>query len=59
MTRFAICTIPYLNAEVFPGRAYRVVADSEAESNSMIRIIDESGENYEYPAKYFVIVERK
>ena len=31
----------------------RVLADADAESNDLIRVIDESGEDYVYPARLF------
>jgi hypothetical protein len=34
-------------------KLYQVVKDSEAEAHQLIRVIDESGEDYLYPAKYF------
>ena len=37
-------------------KVYRLVADKEAERDGDLRVIDESGEDYLYPAKYFVVV---
>jgi hypothetical protein len=34
-------------------KLYAVVADSDAEANGLIRVIDESGEDYLYPAEFF------
>jgi hypothetical protein len=56
--RFAICVE---NAE-YPAslelhRVYRVLVDREAEREGDLRIIDESGEDYLYPAQYFVLVD--
>ena len=34
-------------------KIYRVLIDREAERHHQIRIIDESGEDYLYPADYF------
>jgi hypothetical protein len=34
-------------------KLYQVLADSEAEANDLIRVIDESGEDYVYPAGLF------
>lgn len=36
---------------------YRVLPDEEAEPDGDLRVIDESGEDYLYPAEYFVLVE--
>ena len=34
-------------------KLYAVVEDSDAEANDLIRVIDESGEDYLYPARLF------
>jgi hypothetical protein len=34
-------------------KLYAVVEDSDAEANGLIRVIDESGEDYLYPANLF------
>jgi hypothetical protein len=34
-------------------RLYAVVEDPDAEGNNLIRVIDESGEDYVYPARLF------
>ena len=53
--RFAIC----MNNEDFPAslelrKIYRVVADESAAKNQLVRIVDESGEDYLYPEAYFI-----
>lgn len=35
------------------GRAYQVLLDPEAAEHSLLRIVDESGEDYLYPREYF------
>ena len=52
--RFAIC----INNSNYPAalelhKVYRVVSDVDAEKDGDLRIIDESGEDYLYPADYF------
>ena len=37
-------------------KIYRVVPDETATAHKQIRIIDESGEDYLYPADYFVSI---
>ena len=37
-------------------KLYRVLRDSDAEKHGLIRIIDESGEDYLYPSEYFAAV---
>jgi len=38
------------------GKVYRVIEDEKAGRNKMLRIIDESGEDYLYPENYFVAI---
>ena len=38
-------------------KVYRAVHDKHAEGDRDLRIIDESGEDYLYPAKYFISVD--
>ena len=55
--RFVVCIE---NAE-YPAalelhKIYRVVADTDAARDGDVRIVDESGEDYLYPAEWFVAV---
>lgn len=57
-TQYAICID---NAD-YPAsleilKLYRVLSDAAAEKDGDIRVIDESGEDYLYPATYFLPVE--
>lgn len=38
-------------------KVYQVLPDQEAAQEGYLRIVDESGEDYVYPADYFVPVE--
>jgi hypothetical protein len=38
-------------------KLYRVIDDPFARQHSLIRVVDESGEDYLYPVTYFVAVE--
>ena len=56
--RFAICVD---NSE-YPDslelhKIFRVLPDEDAEKEGDLRIIDESGEDYLFPADYFVLVD--
>ena len=54
--KFAVCvtdTEPDLELR----KIYQVVPDDRAEKEGHLRVIDESGEDYLYPANYFVQVE--
>lgn len=40
-------------ASLEPRKIYQVLSDKEAESHKMIRVIDESGEDYLFPSSLF------
>jgi len=51
---FAVC----LRNDAFPTslevrKLYAILPDPEAEANDLIRVVDESGEDYLYPANLF------
>lgn len=51
---FVVC----LNNEGYPaslemGKLYRVIPDPEAEAEGLLRVVDESGEDYAFEAKRF------
>lgn len=53
-THFAVC----LNNEGYPaslelGKLYRVIPDPDAEAHNLIRIVDESGDDYAFNASRF------
>ena len=56
--RFAICVrnTDY-PASLELHKVYRLVPDPDAEKDGDLRVIDESGEDYLYPAGYFVVVD--
>jgi hypothetical protein len=43
-------------ASLEPRKLYPLVRDRAAEKHNLLRVIDESGEDYLYPADYFVAV---
>ncbi len=56
--RYAIC----VNNTDYPAalelrKIYRILPDPDAAEDGDVRVIDESGEDYLYPADYFVIVD--
>ena len=55
---FAVCTdnTGYL-ASLEAGKLYQIVPDAEATKHGLIRVIDESGEDYGYAADRFFILE--
>ena len=54
--KFAICIFADENLLLTPRKIYQVLPDEKAERSSYIRIIDDEGEDYLYPKKYFVFV---
>ncbi len=57
-TEFAVC----IDNDGYPAslelhKIYRVLPDENARSNDDLRIVDESGEDYLYSAKRFVLLE--
>ena len=38
-------------------KIYRLVDDAAAEARGLVRVIDESGEDYLYPGRFFVPIE--
>jgi len=56
-SRFVVCVD---NSE-YPAslelhKIYRVIPDKEAQADGYLRIIDESGEDYLFPADYFISI---
>lgn len=54
-TRFAVC----IDNEGYPAslelrKIYRVLPDKKASTHSLVRVVDESGEDYLYPERLFV-----
>jgi len=52
--QFVICVRNEGCEDLELSKVYQVVPDESATQESYIRIIDESGEDYLYPADYFV-----
>ncbi len=56
--RFAVC----VNNDGYPAslelhKIYRVLPDEDVKADGDLRIVDESGEDYLYPAQRFILVE--
>ncbi|OGQ84422.1 MAG: hypothetical protein A3F90_18235 [Deltaproteobacteria bacterium RIFCSPLOWO2_12_FULL_60_19] len=54
---FVICVRNHEAEDLEPRKVYRVLPDARAAKDGLIRVIDESGEDYLYPADYFVPLE--
>jgi hypothetical protein len=55
-TRFLLCIQNRGSEDLEPRKVYQVVPDRTAVREGYVRVIDESGEDYLYPADYFVPV---
>ncbi len=57
-TQFVVC----INNEEYPAslelrKIYQVLPDTRAAEHQLVRVIDESGQDYLYPTDYFVPIE--
>ena len=57
-TQYAVC----IKNEGYPAslevrKIYRIIPDSHSAEHQLVRVVDESGEDYLYPADYFVSIE--
>ncbi len=56
--RYAVCITNKGNeASLERNKLYVLLPDQQAEADGLVRVIDEDGENYLYPAAWFVAVE--
>ncbi|MBE2224469.1 MAG: hypothetical protein IAF02_23210 [Anaerolineae bacterium] len=56
-TQFAICIYTHDSDLLTPRMVYRVLPDEDAAKSNYIRVIDNEGEDYLYPADYFVLAD--
>ena len=55
--RFAICVASADCDDLQVWKLYRVLPDAAAQDEDFLRIVDDSGEDYLYPARRFVVVD--
>ncbi|MCP9450744.1 MAG: hypothetical protein NNA21_11875 [Nitrospira sp.] len=55
--RFVLCIRNDDCDDLETRKVYRVLRDTKAEQEGYLRVIDESGDDYLYPASYFVQIE--
>jgi hypothetical protein len=55
--RFVVCVRNEDCEDLEPRKIYRVLPDEAAVADGYLRVIDESGEDYLYPADYFLAIE--
>ena len=57
-TKYVICLRNKgYEASLEPLKIYRLLLDRDAEKHKLIRVVDESGEDYLYPASFFKPIE--
>ena len=55
--RFAICLKNKGSEDLTVRKVYQVLPDENAAKKGLLRLIDESGEDYLYPASYFFLID--
>jgi len=55
--RYALCLENRDCEDLEKRKIYQVVPDGDTEKEGYLRVIDESGEDYLYPASYFVFIQ--
>jgi hypothetical protein len=56
-SRFVVCVQNEACEDLELRKIYQVLPDESAAEDGCIRVIDESGEDYLYPADYFMSIE--
>lgn len=52
-SRFVVCVKSGGYVDLQPLKVYMVLSDPQAKADGLVRVVDESGEDYLYPAAYF------
>ncbi len=56
-TKYVVCVHnEEYTASLERSKIYQVIPDADAETHGMLRLVDESGEDYLYPQSYFAAV---
>lgn len=55
--RFAVCLKNKGCEDLMVRKVYLLLPDEKAEKEKYLRVVDESGEDYLYPASYFFVIE--
>ena len=56
LNKFAICIVSPEDSLLTARKVYQILPDEKAERSEYVRVIDDEGEDYLYPKKYFVFV---
>lgn len=54
---FAVCLAISEDEDLEVGKVYRILPDAKATEVGCLRVIDESGEDYLYPAERFMVLD--
>lgn len=54
--RFAVCLDSGGNDDLLPRKLYQILPDERAAADDLLRVVDESGEDYLYPRELFAFV---
>jgi hypothetical protein len=55
--KYALCVKNRDCEDLEKRKIYQVLPDEEARKEGYLRVLDESGEDYLYPASYFILVQ--
>jgi len=55
--KYALCVENRDCEDLEKRKIYQVLSDEEAQKEGYLRVLDESGEDYLYPASYFILVQ--
>ena len=56
--RFALCVDNSdYKASLIVGKVYRLITDTKAAKDGLVRVVDEDGEDYLYDKKHFMMVD--
>ena len=56
-TKYALCIENRDCEDLEKRKIYHVLPDEEAQMEGYLRVLDESGEDYLYPASYFILIQ--
>jgi len=57
LNHFAICLNNKGSEDLIVRKVYQILPDELAEKKGLLRVVDESGEDYLYPANYFFVLD--
>jgi hypothetical protein len=56
-SNYALCVENRDCEDLEKRKVYQVLLDEEAQKEGYLRVLDESGEDYLYPASYFILLQ--